>query len=86
MKPAAVEERIESNLEDAEATVTHARDKHDEDHLAATVISPVFEGLSLVQQHQQVYDALEEHMTTDIHALELSTYTPDEYAELEAEQ
>ena len=86
MKPAAVEELIESNLEDAEATVTHARDKHDEDHLAATVVSPVFEGLPLVQQHQQVYDALDEHMTTDIHALELSTYTPAEYDELEAEQ
>ena len=84
MKPTAVEELIESNLEDADATVTHARDEHDEDHLAATVVSPVFEGLPLVQQHQRVYDALGEHMTTDIHALELSTYTPEEYDELEA--
>ncbi|WP_254764014.1 BolA family protein [Natrinema marinum] len=86
MKPAAVEELIESNLEDADATVTHARDEHDEDHLAATVVSPAFEGLPLVQQHQKVYDSLGEHMTTDIHALELSTYTPDEYDDLEAEQ
>ncbi|WP_049923263.1 BolA/IbaG family iron-sulfur metabolism protein [Halopiger djelfimassiliensis] len=79
MDLAAIEELIESELEDAEATVTHARDEHDDDHLAATVVSPAFEGQSLVQQHQQVYDALDEHMTTDIHALELSTYTPDEY-------
>ncbi|AFZ74909.1 BolA family protein [Natronobacterium gregoryi] len=78
MDPNDVEERIESELEDAEATVTHARDEHDDDHLAATVVSPAFEGLSLVQQHQQVYDALDDHMTTDIHALELSTYTPAE--------
>jgi len=42
--------------------------------------------LPLVQQHQQVYDALGDHMTTDIHALELSTYTPEEYADLEADQ
>ena len=83
MKPAAVEELIESNLEECEATVTHARDEHDEDHLAATVVSPVFEGLPLVQQHQKVYDSLGEHMTTDIHALELSTYTPEEYDDLE---
>ncbi|MDQ2052278.1 BolA family protein [Natronolimnohabitans sp. A-GB9] len=83
MKPADVEDVIESNLEDAEATVTHARDKHDDDHLAATVVSPVFEGMALVQQHQQVYDALGDHMTTDIHALELSTYTPEEYEEHE---
>ena len=79
MKPADVEELIESGLEDAEATVTHARDEHDDDHLAATVVSPEFEGLPLVQQHQLVYDALDDHMTTDIHALELSTYTPEEY-------
>ncbi|GAB3663328.1 BolA family protein [Halopiger thermotolerans] len=84
MKPDEVERLIESELEDAEATVTHARDEHDEDHLAATVVSPAFEGLPLVQQHQQVYDALDDHMTTDIHALELSTYTPEEYEDLEA--
>ncbi|SDK16353.1 BolA family protein [Natronorubrum texcoconense] len=78
-----IEELIESNLEDADVTVTHARDKHDDDHLAATVISPAFDGVPLVQQHQQVYDALGDHMTTDIHALELSTYTPEEYDEYE---
>jgi stress-induced morphogen len=83
MKPADVEEIIESNLEDADAAVTHARDEHDDDHLAATVVSPAFEGLPLVQQHQAVYDALGDHMTTDIHALELSTYTPEEYDALE---
>ncbi|TYT60917.1 BolA family protein [Natrialba swarupiae] len=76
-----VEALIESELEDADATVTHARDEHDDDHLAATVVSPAFEGLPLVQQHQTVYDALDGHMTTDIHALELSTYTPEEYEE-----
>ncbi|WP_126664659.1 BolA/IbaG family iron-sulfur metabolism protein [Haloterrigena salifodinae] len=83
MQLADVEELIESNLEDATATVTHARDEHDDDHLAATVVSPAFEGQPLVQQHQQVYDALDDHMTTDIHALELSTYTPEEYEEYE---
>ncbi|WP_255190785.1 BolA family protein [Natronobeatus ordinarius] len=81
MTPEDVERLIEAELEDAEATVTRARDKHDDDHLAATVVSPAFEGLTLVSQHQLVYDALGEHMTTDIHALELSTYTPEEYEE-----
>ncbi len=70
---------IESGIEDAEAAVTQPRGTHDEDHLAAVVVSPAFEGKSLVQQHQLVYDALGEHMTTDIHALELKTYTPAEY-------
>ena len=76
-----VKRLIEENLEDAEATVTHPRGVDDEDHLAATVVSPAFEGVPLVQQHELVYDALGDHMTTDIHALELKTYTPEEYAE-----
>lgn len=74
-----VAELIESGIEDAEATVSQPRGVDDEDHLAAVVVSPAFEGEPLVQQHQLVYDALGEHMTTDIHALELKTYTPEEY-------
>ena len=74
-----IEERIEREIPDAEATVTQARGPHDDDHLAATVVSPAFEGESLVAQHQLVYDALGEYMTTEIHALEVKTYTPEEY-------
>jgi stress-induced morphogen len=81
--PEDVERLIEEGIEDSEATVTHPRGEHDEDHLAAVVVSPVFEGESLVQQHQLVYDALGEHMTQDIHAVELKTYTPDEYEDTE---
>lgn len=79
MKPAEVERLIESNIDGANATVTHARDETDDDHLAATVVAPAFEGASLVEQHDMVYEAVGEHMTTDIHALEVSTYTPAEY-------
>lgn len=70
---------IEEGVEDGEATVTQPRGVDDEDHLAAVVVSPAFEGEPLVKQHQMVYDALGEHMTRDIHALELKTYTPEEY-------
>jgi stress-induced morphogen len=72
---------IEAELPEADVTVTQPRGVDDEDHLAATVVSPAFEGESLVAQHQLVYDALGEHMTTDIHALELKTYTPEEAAD-----
>jgi stress-induced morphogen len=80
MDTTEVERLIESGIENAEATVTQPRGE-DDDHLAAVVISPTFEGETLVAQHQRVYDALGEHMTTDIHALELKTYTPEEYEE-----
>ena len=79
MDPSDVERLIESELPDAAVEVRRARGPHDDDHLAATVVSSAFEGSSLVEQHQLVYDALGDHMTRDIHALELKTYTPDEY-------
>ena len=78
MTPEEVEARIESALEECEATVERARGTHDDDHLQATVISPAFEGRSLVDQHDMVYDALGDAMTTDIHAIELTTRTPGE--------
>ncbi|MFO7833784.1 MAG: BolA family protein [Halohasta sp.] len=79
-----IEAAIEAGIDDAEATVSLPRqidEAYEDAHYAAEVVSPAFEGQSLVQQHQQVYDALGEHMTTDIHAIELSTYTPEEYAD-----
>ncbi|MFC7058664.1 BolA family protein [Halovenus salina] len=74
-----IEARIEREIDDAEASVTQPRGPEDDDHLAATVVSPAFEGETLVDQHEMVYDALDEYMTTEIHALELKTYTPEQY-------
>jgi stress-induced morphogen len=83
MEPDAVAELVEDGIEGARASVSRARGAEDDDHLEAVVVSPAFEGRSLVQQHQLVYDALGEHMTTDVHAVELKTYTPAEYEEYE---
>jgi stress-induced morphogen len=76
MTPEEVERRIEAAIEDCDATVERARGEHDDDHLRATVVSPAFEGLPLVQQHDLVYDALGDAMTDEIHALEVTTRTP----------
>ena len=76
-----VERRIEAGIADADASVTLPRvpdEDHEDAHFAAVVVSPAFEGKSLVEQHQMVYDALGDAMTDDIHALEMKTYTPDE--------
>lgn len=74
-----VEALIEEGIPDAEATVTTPRDPDDDDHYAAIVVSPVFEGESLVDRHQRVYDALDGYMTEEIHAIEITAYTPAEY-------
>lgn len=84
MNPTEVERLIRETLPDARVEVTRARGEHDDDHLAALVVSPAFEGETLVAQHDRVYDALDGHVTTDIHALELSTYTPEAFAESDA--
>ncbi|VTT88359.1 probable BolA-like protein [Halorubrum sp. DM2] len=84
IEPDEVAALIEENLPDAVARVTTPRVHEDEDedaHFAAWVVSPVFEGESLVDQHQRVYDAVGDHMTQSVHALEIKTYTPEAYAE-----
>ena len=46
------------------------------DHLQVTVISPEFNGLSLIKQHQLVYSALQSELASEaIHALALKTKT-----------
>ena len=84
IKPDEVATLIEETLPDAVARVTAPRVHNDEDedaHFAAWVVSPAFEGESLVDQHQRVYDAVGDHMTQSVHALEIKTYTPEAYAE-----
>ncbi|ACV10392.1 BolA family protein [Halorhabdus utahensis DSM 12940] len=77
MESAEVERRIEDAIPDATATVTHPR-PNDTEHLAATVVSPAFAEKTLVEQHEMVYDALEDALTTEIHALKVTTRTPEE--------
>ncbi len=79
MDTEAVERLIEEGVPDARADVTTPRNPDDDAHFAAVVVSPAFEGESLVDRHQRVHDALEGHLTEDIHAIELTTYTPEEY-------
>lgn len=49
----------------------------DGDHYAATVKSAAFKGKTRVQQHQMVYAALQGNMGGVLHALALTTVTPD---------
>lgn len=50
----------------------------DGDHYAATVVSSAFRGKTRVQQHQLVYAALQGNMGGVLHALALTTSTPQE--------
>ncbi len=48
-------------------------------HLAVTVVSPEFEGLSLLDRHRLVHKALKEEFAGTLHALELKTFSPAEW-------
>ena len=48
-------------------------------HYDAIVVAPSFSGKTMMQQHRMVYEALSEQMQTNIHALALKTYTPEQW-------
>ncbi len=50
------------------------------DHFEALVVSETFEGKTLVERHQAVYNALGDAMRARVHALTLKTLTPAQHA------
>jgi len=48
-------------------------------HFRVLVVSDRFRGQSLIKRHRQVYQAMGELMQTDIHALTIEAFTPDEF-------
>ena len=54
----------------------------DGSHFVGTIVSRLFEGLNRVKQHQMVFNALGDKMKSEIHALSMKTYTPNEWNQL----
>ena len=77
MEPESVKELIANGIHDAKIEVIDTTGT--KDHFSAVVISSSFEGLSLIDQHKQVYKAVGEHMTKEIHALQLKTFSPEQW-------
>lgn len=71
--PEDIENWILKALPDSVVTVSG-----DGQHFEATVVRGEFEGLSTLMRHRIIYDALGDHMKSDIHALSLKTLTPEE--------
>ncbi|AUT02827.1 hypothetical protein CLI64_21830 [Nostoc sp. CENA543] len=74
--PQQVEAMIKAEMPDAQVQIQDLTGGGD--HYQVTVVSSQFAGKGLVQQHQLVYGALRQAMSTEaIHALALKTYTPE---------
>jgi BolA protein len=59
---------------------SHMHSRGLESHYKAVIVSPEFAGLNAVKRHQKVYASLGELMS-EVHALALHTYTPEEWAQ-----
>ena len=47
-------------------------------HFIIHIVSTVFNGKSLIQRHRLVYDAVDDIMHTEIHALSIQAASPEE--------
>ena len=80
MTPEDISARIRTALPDAEVRVVDTTGGHD--HFSATVVSSAFPDKGIVDRHRLVYAALGDVMRgpgAPIHALALTTETPEEY-------
>ena len=75
MEAQEIERLIRDAIPDAQIEITDLAG--DGDHYAARVVSSSFKGMPRVRQHQRVYDALGGRMGGVLHALQLTTATPD---------
>jgi stress-induced morphogen len=70
-----IESMIRAAFPDAVIEITDLAG--DDNHFAARVISETFRGMPRVKQHQTVYNALGGKMGGVLHALQLTTATPE---------
>lgn len=70
-----IETLIREGIPDAFVEITDLAG--DGDHYEARVVAESFRGLPRVKQHQRVYESLGGRMGTELHALKLTTATPD---------
>jgi acid stress-induced BolA-like protein IbaG/YrbA len=75
VESSSIEQSIRAGL-----PVTHLEVTGDGAHFEAVIVSPRFAGLNRVRQHQLVYAALGDRMRSEIHALSMKTFSPDEWA------
>ena len=75
MQAFEIEALIQAGIPDARIAITDLAG--DGNHYAARVVSETFRGLPRIRQHQRVYAALGTRMGNELHALQLTTATPD---------
>lgn len=80
-------DEIKQTIEQAvpNSTVYLLDPMNDGQHLQAIVVSPAFEGMMLVKQHQMVLKPLKEAFHSAVHAMGLKTFTPQKWSEVKGQ-
>ena len=81
-----IKQRLEQNLDVHHFEIKDFTDRHLTHelheggfHLEAVIVSDSFDGLSLIDRHKKVYEAMGELMKHEIHALSMKTHTKLEW-------
>ncbi len=48
-------------------------------HFDVIIVAEAFKDMNSIQRHRAIYDALGDAMKTEIHALSIKAYTPEEF-------
>lgn len=57
----------------------HGVPQNSETHFKVIIASDKFKGLSLIQRHRAIYEALKEELAQGVHALAIHAMTPEEW-------
>lgn len=85
-RPAMIRNVLETRFEPTELLIKdqsqlhagHEGAKDGKGHFDVLIVAAAFEGQNRIQRHRMVYDALNQLMHTDIHALRIKAFTPSE--------
>lgn len=69
-----IKKLIEAGIPDSQVLM-----EGDGTHFQAVVISDLFKEKTMIQQHRMVYQALGGKVGTDIHALSIKSFTPEDW-------
>ncbi|MEE4376282.1 MAG: BolA family protein [Candidatus Competibacteraceae bacterium] len=65
-------------IDDSAAHAGHAGARSGGGHFNVLIVSPLFDGKPLLQRHRLVYQAVDDLMKQEIHALSIKALTPAE--------
>jgi len=65
-------------VDESERHIGHEGARGGGGHYQLLIVSPRFSGMQILQRHRLIYQALGPMMRTEIHALAIRAYAPDE--------